>query len=58
MTRQHQPDPFAPVTNLGEGDALESWRFLVGRKAQVRLLTPWEMCSCSDRVSGQRQEDR
>jgi hypothetical protein len=30
---------FAPVRDLGDGDALESWRWLVGAKAQVRLLT-------------------
>ena len=30
---------FAPINDLGEGDALKSWRFLVGANAQVRLLT-------------------
>jgi hypothetical protein len=30
---------FAPVTDLGKGDALEGWRWLVGEKASVRLLT-------------------
>lgn len=33
------PEHFAPVTDLGHGDALAPWRFLVGPKAQVRLLT-------------------
>ena len=34
-----EPDNYAPVTDLGHGDALSPWRFLVGPKAQVRLLT-------------------
>lgn len=34
-----EPDPIAPVADLGEGDALESWRFVVGAKAKVQLLT-------------------
>ena len=34
-----EPDPLAPVTDLGDGDALEPWRFLAGDKAKVRLLT-------------------
>ena len=32
-------DPFAPINDLGVGDALESWRWLVGSKVQPRLLT-------------------
>lgn len=39
MAQTSQPGPFAPVTNLGEGDALGAWRFIVGNRAQVRLLT-------------------
>jgi len=34
-----EPDWLAPVTDLGDGDALEAWRFLAGDKATVRLLT-------------------
>ncbi|MFA0791154.1 T6SS immunity protein Tdi1 domain-containing protein [Microbulbifer echini] len=32
-------DIFAPITDLGKGDALEAWRWLVGGRASVRLLT-------------------
>ncbi|MFC6635042.1 T6SS immunity protein Tdi1 domain-containing protein [Microbulbifer taiwanensis] len=32
-------DIFAPVTDLGKGDALEAWRWLVGKNASIRLLT-------------------
>jgi len=37
MTREI--DIFAPVRDLGKGDALESWRWLVGKSASVKLLT-------------------
>lgn len=32
-------DLFAPVTDLAQGDALEDWRWLVGRAARPLLLT-------------------
>jgi len=32
-------NPFAPVQDLGVGDALEHWRWLVGSNAKPRLLT-------------------
>ena len=32
-------DEFAPVRNLGAGDALEAWRWLTGKSASVALLT-------------------
>ncbi len=35
----NETDIFAPVRNLGEGDALESWRWLIGKSATVKLLT-------------------
>jgi hypothetical protein len=34
-----EPEIFAPVDDLGTGDALEAWRWLVGPQTQVRLLT-------------------
>ncbi len=34
-----KPPSFAQINDLGVGDALEDWRWLVGKKAQVRLLT-------------------
>ena len=37
--KMSDPMPFAPVDDLGVGDALEDWRWLVGSKAQVRLVT-------------------
>ncbi|BFM18389.1 hypothetical protein R50073_45720 [Maricurvus nonylphenolicus] len=36
---EKEVDIFAPVTDLGKGDALEAWRWLVGDTASVRLLT-------------------
>ncbi|MFT6916966.1 MAG: hypothetical protein ACJAWL_003310 [Motiliproteus sp.] len=35
----HDIDIFAPVNNIGDCEALESWRWLVGKSASVRLLT-------------------
>ena len=32
-------DFFAPVRDLGEGDALEDWRWLVGKNCHALLLT-------------------
>jgi hypothetical protein len=34
-----KPPSFAQISDLGIGDGLEDWRWLVGKKAQVRLLT-------------------
>ncbi|WP_444896635.1 T6SS immunity protein Tdi1 domain-containing protein [Microbulbifer sp. SSSA005] len=35
----NEVDIFAPVTDLGKRDALECWRWLVGKKASMCLLT-------------------